>query len=48
MRVKKIILNNFIKPGHQSLTFDSNQKLKSGLLYDVKILDLVKNLFNGK
>ena len=48
MRVKEIILNNFIKPGHQSLTFDSNQKLKSGLLYDVKILDLVKNLFNGK
>lgn len=48
MRVKKIILKNFIKPGQQTFVFDDDQKLIEGSFYDLKVLPLVNEIFNGK
>ncbi|ATX71031.1 hypothetical protein [Spiroplasma clarkii] len=48
MQVRKIILKNFIKPGVQTYIFDKYQKLVAGKFYDIKQLQVIKNLLAGK
>ncbi|AGR41109.1 hypothetical protein [Spiroplasma taiwanense] len=47
MKIKKIILKNFIVPGEQIFEFNDQNILKSGIFHDQNDLKIVNQLLNG-